>query len=280
MSVISDTITVTPLSPVIGAEIGGVDLSRPLSARTLAAIKDAFHANLVILFRGQKLTDEDQTRFAQGFGEVEIVKSSISQRESQPHIMFISNVRDAGLRTALEDGEMWFHSDQCYYERPVCATTLYAIEVPKTGGNTLFANGYLAYETLPAELKAKLDGRGALNIYDYQYNPVVKARVNRPEAPRYVHPAVRTHPETGRKALYVNRLMTERIEGLAPEESSAVLARVFEHLEKREFVYEHVWRPGDLIMWDNRCSTHARTHFEPTERRMLRRITIKGDKPF
>jgi taurine dioxygenase len=276
----SDTITVTPLSPAIGAEIKGVDLSRPLSAQTLAVIKDAFHKYLVILFRGQKLSDDDQTRFAQSFGEVEIVKSSISQRADQPHIMFISNVRDAGLRTALEDGEMWFHSDQCYYERPVMATTLYAIEVPKTGGDTLFANGYTAYETLPADLKAKLEGRGALNIYDYQYNPVVKARVNRPDAPRFVHPAVRTHPVTGRKALYVNRLMTESLEGLERAESDAVLARVFEHLEKREFVYEHVWRPGDLVMWDNRCSTHARTHFEPTERRMLRRITIKGDRPF
>jgi len=280
MTVMSDTIAVTPLSPAVGAEIAGVDLSRPLPAETLAAIKDAFHKHLVILFRGQKLSDDDQTRFAQGFGEVEIVKSSISQRADQPHIMFISNVRDAGLRTALEDGEMWFHSDQCYYERPVMATTLYAIEVPKTGGNTLFANGYAAWETLPADLKAKLDGRGALNIYDYQYNPVVKARVNRPDAPRFVHPAVRTHPVTGRKALYVNRLMTESLEGLERAESDAVLARVFEHLEKRAFVYEHVWRPGDLIMWDNRCSTHARTHFEPTERRMLRRITIKGDRPF
>jgi taurine dioxygenase len=277
---VTAAITVTPLSPALGAEIGGLDLRRPLSPDALASVKDAFDRYLVIVFRGQRLSDEEHTRFAESFGEVEAVKSSISQRDDQPHIMFISNVRDAGLRTALEDGEMWFHSDQCYYERPVSTTTLYAIEVPKVGGNTLFANGYLAYETLPDDLKAKLNGRRALNVYDYRANPVVKSGANRADAPSFWHPAVRTHPVTGRKALYVNRLMTEAVEGLGPEECRNVLARVFDHLERREFVYEHVWRPGDLVMWDNRCSTHARTHFEPTERRMLRRIAIKGDRPF
>jgi taurine dioxygenase len=275
----SAPIAVTPLSSALGAEVTGLDLRRPLAPDEVTAVREAFHRHLVLLFRGQRLTDEEHTRFAECFGEIEVVKASQSQRQEQPHILFVSNVRDAGLRTALEDGEMWFHSDQCYYERPVSATTLYALEVPKVGGNTLFANGYLAYETLPAELKAKLDGRLALNVYDYQANAVVKAKTSRADAPGYKHPAVRTHPVTGRKALYVNRLMTEYVEGLEPEESRDVLARVFDHLERREFVYEHVWRPGDLLMWDNRCSTHARTHFEPTERRMLRRIAIKGDRP-
>jgi taurine dioxygenase len=276
----AENITVTPLSPAIGAEIGGLDLGAPLPPAAVAAIKDAFHAHLLLLFRDQKLSEEDQTRFCLNFGEIEVVKASRSQRVEQPHILFISNVRDAGLRAALEDGEMWFHSDQCYYETPTMASTLYAIEVPRVGGNTLFANGYLAYETLPADLKAQLDGRKALNIYDYQYNPVVKARVNRAEAPRFAHPAVRTHPVTRRKALYVNRLMTDHLEGLGGERSAEVLARVFDHAERREFVYEHVWRAGDFLMWDNRCSTHARTHFEPSERRMLRRIAIRGDRPY
>jgi taurine dioxygenase len=280
MSLAAEGIAVTPLSRAIGAEIGGLDLGAPLSANAIAAVTEAFHAHLVILFRDQKLSDDDQTRFCRNFGEIEVVKASRSQRVEQPHILFVSNVRDAGLRTALEDGEMWFHSDQCYYETPTMASTLYAIEVPSAGGNTLFANGYLAYETLPAELKRKLDGRRALNVYDYQYNPVVKARVNRADAPRFAHPAVRTHPVTGRKALYVNRLMTDHLEGLDPDESRAILERVFDHAERPEFIYEHAWRPGDFLMWDNRCSTHARTHFEPTERRMLRRIAIRGDRPY
>lgn len=272
--------SVTQLSEAIGAQIDGVDLREELDAKVLQTIDNAWLDHAVILFRDQAMGDVDQERFCRHFGELEIVKSSISQTDAQPHIMFISNVRDAGLRTALEDGEMWFHSDQCYYEEPVMASTLYAIEVPELGGNTMFANGYKAYESLADDLKAKLDGRMALNVYDYQVNPVVKAQANRDDAPSFVHPAVRTHPVTGRKAIYVNRLITEHIVGMDPDESRDVLDRVFDHAERREFVYEHVWRPGDFVMWDNRCSTHARTHFDPAARRMLRRIAIKGDRPF
>lgn len=273
------TISVTPLSSAIGAEITGVDLRRPLDPVTAAAIEEAWHEHLVILFRDQSLAAEDQERFCKYFGELEIVKSSISQTDDEPHIMFISNVRDAGLRTVLEDGEMWFHSDQCYYEFPAMASTLYAIEVPQRGGNTLFANGYKAYETLATDLCERLDGRTALNVYDYQVNPVVKGEANSDDAPSWAHPAVRTHPATGRKSLYVNRLMTESITDLDPDENRDVLERIFDHAERDEFVYEHQWRPGDFLMWDNRCSTHARTHFDPSDRRMLRRMAIKGDRP-
>ena len=234
----------------------------------------------MILFRDQDLSETDHERFCLYFGELERVKSSISQSAAQPHIMFVSNVRDTGLRTTLEDGEMWFHSDQCYYECPVSATTLFAIEIPDKGGNTLFANCYTAYETLPADIRAKLDGATALNVYDYAINPVVKTQPNREEAPRWVHPVIRTHPATGRRAIYVNRLISEHIVDMEAAESSALLEHLFDHLERPAFVYEHKWRAGDFIMWDNRCSQHARTHFEPTARRMLRRMTVRGDKPF
>jgi taurine dioxygenase len=159
------------------------------------------------------------------------------------------------------------------------ASSLFAIEVPQEGGNTLFANGYKAYETLPADLRDRLDGRNARYVYDYEANPVVKDGLSRDDAPSWIHPAVRTHPITGRKALYVNRLMTENIIGLDADASRDLLERVFEHAEQDAFVYEHRWQPGDLLLWDNRCSTHARTHFDPSERRMLRRIAIKGDRP-
>ncbi|MEK9645576.1 MAG: TauD/TfdA family dioxygenase, partial [Alphaproteobacteria bacterium] len=179
--------------------------------------------------------------------------------------------------TALEDGEMWFHGDQCYYEVPARASMLYAMEIPPVGGNTLFTNNYLSWETLPDGVRDKLDGLKAHNIYDYAGNPTVRGEKIDPNAPQHSHPVARTHPETGRKALYVNRLMTDYIEGIPREESDALLKMLFDHGEERRFVYEHVWRVGDLLMWDNRCSNHARTFFDPAHRRMMRRITVKGE---
>ncbi|MGE3936979.1 MAG: TauD/TfdA dioxygenase family protein [Rhodospirillaceae bacterium] len=274
------SITVTPLSQACGAAITGVDLSEPLDAATLAEIREAWLRHVMVVFPGQSLDADQQTAFARHFGEIERVKSSTSATEQQPHVMFISNVRDAGLRTALEDGEMQFHSDQCYYECPAKATTLFAIEVPKDGGDTLFSNCYLAYDTLPTAVRARLEGKGALNVYDYGANSTVRAKEPSADAPRYVHPVFRTHPETGRKAIYVNRLMTERIEGMDPAESAELLEVLFGSVENPAFVYTHRWTPGDLLMWDNRCSLHARTDFPPDQRRMMRRVAIRGDRPF
>jgi taurine dioxygenase len=194
--------------------------------------------------------------------------------------MLISNIREDGKPIgALPDGEMHFHTDQCHQERPAMASMLYAIEVPRAGGNTLFANGYKAYETLPDALKLRIAGRKALNAYDYDTAAMKRGTRLAEGVPSCEHPVVRTHPATGRKALYVNRLMTVRIEGLPADESDELLDALFAHQERREFVYEHVWRPGDLLMWDNRCTLHARTDFSPDERRLMRRVTILGEKP-
>ena len=159
------------------------------------------------------------------------------------------------------------------------ASMLYAIEVPSVGGNTLFANGYKAYETLSPEIKRRIEGRKALNAYDYHTAAMKRGTQLAQGVPFYIHPVVRTHPATGRRALYVNRLMTVRIEDMPEEESDELLQLLFDHQERREFIYEHVWRPGDLLMWDNRCTLHARTDFSPGERRLLRRVTILGEKP-
>ena len=273
-------ITVEPLSETIGAEIGGIDLSRPVDEAARRTIHRAFLDHLVILFRGQNLSETDQEDFCRLFGELELVKSSRSKNKDQPHIMFVSNVRGEGFQTTLEDGEMWFHSDQCYYEAPVMATTLYAIEVPPVGGNTLFASAYAAYDALPETLRAPLEGKRALNVYDIERNAVTRVRESRPEAPGWTHPVFRTHPETGRRAIYVNRLMTDRVEGVDRAESDALLQAVYDHMENPRFIHEHVWRAGDLLLWDNRCALHARTDFDPGHRRILRRMTVKGDVPF
>ena len=270
-------IEVVPLSDACGAEIRGVDLTKPLDSETLKAIEQAWYQHLLLVFRNQDISNDDQIRFCRYFGDLEDVRTGKYANEEMRHTMMITNVTDTGYMTALENGEMWFHSDQCYYEYPCRASTLYAMEIPKTGGNTLFANCYSAWETLPDDLREKLGGLKAHNIYDYAGNPVKRGDNIDPDAPQYSHPVARTHPETGRKALYVNRLMTDFIEGLPEDESDRILQQLFEHSENPEFVYEHVWQVGDLVMWDNRCSMHARTDFDPGERRMMRRITVKGE---
>lgn len=275
----SQGFAIRPLSPALGAEIVGVDLSRKLDDATASRILDAWHEYLVLLVRNQDLTEEDEVRFAETFGEPARIHTPQFVR-THPAVMLISNIREDGkLIGALPDGEMHFHTDQCHQERPAKASMLYSIEVPSKGGNTLFANGYKAYETLPEEIKRRIEGRRALNAYDYDRASTKRGTKLAEGVPHYAHPVVRTHPATGRKALYVNRLMTVKIEGLPQDESDELLNFLFDHQERREFVYEHVWRPGELLMWDNRCTLHARTDFSADERRLMRRVTILGEKP-
>ena len=258
-----------------------MDLRAPLEDAQFEATLEAWHQSCVLLFRKQHLETEHQLRFAGRFGELSKVINNHSKNSGHPSVMLVSNIRkDGQLIGGLPDGEMYFHSDQCYVERPIKATTLYAIELPRQGGNTLFANMYLAYETLPADVQRQIAGLKAMNVYDYDNNPTVRGSIIREGVPHYAHPIVRTHPETRRKALFVNRLMTDHILDMPRDESDQLLGLLFDHQEQRRFVYEHVWSPGDLLLWDNRCSLHARTDFDPGERRLLRRVAILGEKPF
>jgi taurine dioxygenase len=271
--------TVRQLSPALGAEILGVDLRDQIDDGLKQKFLDAWHQHLVILLRNQTLDEDDQVRFAETFGPPAKVSSGRTfSGVKHPSVMLVSNIREDGKPIgALPDGEMHFHTDQCHQEVPAKATLLYAIEIPSQGGNTLFSNAYAAYETLPENIKRRIAGRRALNAYT---TDTTLRSTNYDDAKSsYWHPVVRTHPATGRKALYVNRLMTREIEGLPREESEAILQKLFDHQEKPKFVYEHVWRPGDILMWDNRCTLHARTDFSAGERRLLRRVTILGEKP-
>ncbi len=278
---------VKPLAAGIGVEIRGVDLWSPLDDETFEKVLDAFHKHSVILFRGQSLTEADQVIFAMRFGPLaHAINRNSGQSEAHASSFLISNVRENGkLIGALPDGEMLFHSDQCYVERPCMAGLLYGIEIPAEGGDTIFANMYLAYESLPEDLRRAVEGRKALNIFEYNedggygqsamdlYQAVPSG------AKCHAHPIVRTHPVTGRKALYVNRGMTLCIDGMARAESDALLLRLFDHQEQTRFQYAHHWHVGDLIMWDNRCTLHARSDFPATERRILRRVTVLGEIP-
>jgi taurine dioxygenase len=270
-----------PLTKHIGCEVKGIDLRQPVPAEAASAIYRAWLDHAVLVFRDQDLSQEDLVRVTGIFGEFAPLGRPAHTlpkgfAKILPNIMLISNIRENGETIgALPDGEMMFHHDTIHRDDPHKATLLYSVEVPTYGGDTLFASGTGAYEALDAATKAKLAGLRAVNYY--VYNSVKRNDKQAVDATsQAVHPVVRTHDETGRKALYVNRLMSVKIEGMAEADSDALLDFLFDHSEKPEFVYTHVWRKGDLIVWDNRCSSHARTDFPSDQRRLLLRTTVKG----
>ena len=273
--------TVSPLSDALGAEIGGIDLSRTLEAPDVAALRAAFHEHLILLFRGQDISWEQQIAFARQFGPLGVRKRKAEDRpegEAADHMMLVTNIREDGKPIgSLPDGEMLFHHDMCYVPAPDMATLLYAIEPTRDGGHTLFANMHAAYDTLSDELKDAIAGREVLQAYNY--NPMLRVEADDDPAKydHYVQPTVIVHPATGRKALYINQLMSARIEGIPRENSDGILAKIRTHLDRPELTYEHVWRAADLMMWDNYCTCHARTDFPPDQTRLLRRCTVAGE---
>jgi taurine dioxygenase len=274
------TIEATPLSPAIGALVRGVDLSRPLDEAAQATLRQVFYDHVILLIRDQKL-DEDGLLRAGGFlGPLSRRgRPTAVQRESNPYITKVSNIRENGqLIGSLPDGEMLFHADASFFEMPHRASFLYAVEVPSAGGNTLFANMYKAYDLVPEALRRRLDGRIVVQEYDYAtYEKADRAAGRTDNIRRHSHPIFITHPVTKRRSLFVNRLMTKAIEGLPRAESDAILHELFGYAEHPSVVYEHVWRPGDFLAWDNLCSNHARTDFSAAERRLLLRGTVAGD---
>ena len=279
---ITTRLDVVPLTRHIGAEIRGIDLREGLDGDSVKAIRAAWLKHLVLVFRGQRFGQEDLIRATAYFGEI----GSMSRPAKYfpkgydkllPNIMMISNIRENGeVIGALPDGEMNFHHDMIHNEMPHNATLLYSVEIPSHGGDTLFASGYAAYDTLDPAIRARLEGRRALNHYNY--GTTIRGDTSKAvEAfAQAVHPVFRTHDETGRKAVYVDRLMTVKVVDMPAAESDELLNAVFDHSEKPEFVYRHVWRVGDLIVWDNRCSSHARDDFPTDQRRLLLRTTVKG----
>jgi len=277
---------VVPLTKHIGAEIRGIDLREQPNENTIKAIYQAWLDHLVIVFPAQTLSQEDLIRATSFFGAlVELSRPAkyhppgFSRR--LPGIMLISNIRENGEPIgALPDGEMMFHHDMIHREVPSKGTLLYSVEIPTHGGETLFASGYAAYETLDPALRRRLEGKRALNHYNYGQQH--RDGSGGTEAfTEWVHPVFRTHEDTGRKAVYVNRLMTMKIMDIEKAESDELLAPLFDHAERPEFVYEHSWRLGDLLLWDNRCSSHARKDFPADQRRLMLRTTVAGTvKPY
>jgi taurine dioxygenase len=277
---------IVPLSLACGAEILGVDVTRPLPPKILAKVKDAWAKHLVLVFRGQAIGEEQQLSFAAQFGDLGRRKKAPEplraraegSRQDNEKILLVSNIVEDGRPIgAFGEGEFWFHIDSGYAERPYRYTFLHALELPSHGGNTLFSNMYMAYDAVPQALKQKLAGKKALHIHEYNRAKQASLARDIGAIPHFYHPVFVTHPETGKKSLFVDRLMTVKIEGLSDSESNAILEQLYEIGERRDFIYEHVWKTDDFLMWDNRCTIHARTDFPKHERRLLRRCTIEGD---
>ena len=274
------TINIEPLSPVLGASIQGIDLRNPVDLDSQELLYQTFINHSVLCFPGQELTAKDQLRFANLFGRGDggdrVKRRDNKQRRTgERGMMYVSNIRENGqLIGVLPDGEMMFHSDGAHRESPYRATTLYAIKIPSRGGNTLFSNLYAAYEALPQSTKDKIENLVTRVVYDYEAVDRADTIAADPVLPRAQHKLVKTHPDSGRKTLYLSRLMTQDIIDIDPYEGEELLLELFDHSEKPEFVYSHEWRVDDLIIWDNRCTNHARTDFPPDEQRMLRRYTV------
>jgi len=283
MDTIASGVTITPVNPAVGAEVTGLDLRQPLDSGTVKLLEDAWHSHIALLFRGHELTVEQQVDFATNFGE--LGKRSRAPKDKKPgdsdyldSIMMVTNrLEDGKPIGSFGDGEMWFHHDTCYYPVPNKATMLYAMELPSWGGNTMVNNMYMAYDHIPPALRDRLEGHTVLQVHDYKRTERIDPDGDISGMRHHRQPIFITHPATGRKALYVNRLMSARIDGLDRAESDEILEQLFEISEAPDLFYEHQWKLGDLLMWDNRCSMHARTLFPKEEHRLLRRCTVKGE---
>jgi taurine dioxygenase len=273
-------IAVAPIAGAIGAEISGIDLSQELPDETVAAIRDALLDHLVVFFRDQELTPRQIMVFARRFG-APVTYPFVKGLDDFPEITPI--LKREGDRSNF--GGLW-HSDTVYQEVPPMGTILYGIEIPPYGGDTEFANQYLAYETLSAPLRGFLDGLKAVNVSGK--GAVQKTRDElMKQAPSGMkgdelsarHPVVRTHPETGRKALYVNGAHTSHFDGMSEEESAPILEYLFRHQVKAEFTCRFRWETGSLAFWDNRCAQHNPINDYHGFRRLMHRVTLAGDVP-
>ena len=282
---------VIPSGNALGAVITGIDLSQDVSSAEREFIVDAYTANQVLLVRGQRLSFSDLLRLRELFGPpgqagnqlLGLGRKNYLPDEVPDDITIISNIVDAEGKPlgALGDGEAFWHTDSSFTETPISASLLHAVEVTEQGGETAFLNMYKAYEEMPAALAAKIEGKYANHSKVHN-----SAGVRRPEfadvtdpskAPGVKHPMVRTHPVTGRKCLYLGRRLNSYIFGLSLAESEALLDEVWAHTCQDKYVWQHKWRVGDLIVWDNRCTMHHRNAFAPNARRLMHKSTTAGE---
>jgi taurine dioxygenase len=280
---------ITPLGSALGVRVTGVDLKR-LDDAAWRAIEQAFHEHHLMAVPGQTLTPEELMAFSRRLGPLEAHVLTQYHHLQHPEILMLSNVVQDGKALGLADAGTYWHSDISYKAKPSAATVLYGVEIPDQGGDTLFANTMAAYEDLPEAMKRRLDGLQAEHNYAYRHSQLVRdAGIRAPlteeqirQTPSVTHPVVRTHPVTGRKALYVNPGFTVRILGLSDAGSEALKQELFDHCLKPKYRLAYRWQAGDVVAWDNAAVIHSATTRDlPREkRRTLLRTIVSGDVPF
>ena len=277
------TIQAVPISGALGAEIRGVSLADPLSDECVAEIRQAFLEHLVIFFRDQSLTPKQHLAFARRMGPLE-EHDFVKGLPDYPEIIRV--VREAD-ETTMNFGGTW-HSDVTHQERPALGSVLYALDTPPYGGDTLFANQYLAYETLSPGMRRMLEGLTGIHTARGPFGPRGRSKSNWKNMQVEVsdkaleemeHPVVRTHPETGRKALFVNRTFTVRFQEMTEQESAPLLEYLFKHASQERFTCRFHWTPGAVAFWDNRAVLHYALNDYQGFRREMHRVTISGDRP-
>ncbi|SDR35866.1 taurine dioxygenase [Paraburkholderia fungorum] len=272
----------------VGAEVFGLDLGKPLNQSDFARIHRAHLDHHVLVFRDQRITPDQQIEFSRRFGALQIHVLHQFQLPGHHEILVVSNVVENGKPIGLGDAGHFWHSDLSYKEKPSLGSLLHAQELPAEGGDTLFANMHLAWDTLPAHLRSAVEGRSAEHWYLAKYEELQKRSPWRPnlsaeqiaQVKPVVQPIVRTHPETGRKALFVSEHFTTRIIDLPEDESRALLEEIFAHSVRPEHLYRHQWQEHDMVFWDNRSLMHLAAGTPDHLRRKLYRTTIEGDAPF
>jgi taurine dioxygenase len=280
---VSKSIQVISTGAVLGAEVRDVDL-RNLDESQFAALQKAWHAHQVLLVRDQTLSDQDLVAFSRRFGELDWAPVQETGRrfvEGLPEIYVVSNVVVNGQPIgSLGAGEAVWHTDMSYLDVPPMASMLYALEIPPTGGNTSFCSMYAVYERLPKELKQRIAKLKIKHDGTYNSGGYLRQGVAATEDPRTspgaVHPLVCNHPDTGRRMLYLGRRRNAYLVGLELAESEALLDELWSFVGRPEFAWEHIWRVGDLVLWDNRCTMHRRDPFDASARRIMHRTQIKG----
>jgi taurine dioxygenase len=283
------TMKINPLAPVMGAEILGLDLTNEVDAATFENIHKALLDHLVIVFRDQRLSPAQHVAFSRRFGDLMVHVKAEYLLPDQPEVLVLSNKKHAdGRPMGFEDAGRYWHSDMSYVEEPPLGSLLHAIEIPPEKGDTLYCNMYMAYEALPDATKRRIEGLQASHSYLASFEGKTKSGYARDtltdeqkaQLSEVTHPVVRTHPETGRKALYVNPGFTVRLKGLPENEAATLLDELLEQVSKPAFQFRHVWQPHDLVFWDNRCTMHHATPYDTQFTRHMHRTTVKGDRPF
>jgi alpha-ketoglutarate-dependent taurine dioxygenase len=259
----------TALSPALGVEVSGLDLSRPITPETAGALLKAWSDHHLLLLRGQEIDEDQQVAFARLFGPVSNRGAYMKERMAT----HVSNVRPDGI---LGGGVLHFHSDHTFFARPLKAICLYGIEVPAKGGQTLFANAVRAYRNLPGDLKRRIENLTSVQLFDYtgDYNRRTLLEDAPGDAPRCMHPLVKLDEASGERVLFVHEHTTAAIPGLDHDEADRLMAELMTYLADTAIGYRHSWRPGDVLIWNNITLQHARTDFDPGERRTLRRVPI------